>query len=105
MDKDYVINCVKEFAEKAKQTLNIRQVILFGSYASGTATEESDIDVAVITASPVSDWLESSAELYRIGSKINLALEPHLFDSERDRSGFLEEIRKTGEVVYSREHA
>lgn len=104
MDKDYVIDCVRLLAEKARQTLDVRQVILFGSYAKGTATENSDIDIAVITDSPVDDWLEASAELYRISGGINSALEPHLMDYEHDRSGFLEEIRKTGELIYDREH-
>ena len=102
MDKDYVIDCARLLAEKARQTLDVRQVILFGSYAKGTATDDSDIDIAVITDSPVNDWLETSAELYRISGSINLALEPHLLDYEHDRSGFLEEIRKTGELIYDR---
>ena len=103
MDKSYVIDCVRLLAEKARQTLDVRQIILFGSYAKGNATDESDIDIAVITGSPVADWLEASAELYRISGSIDLALEPHLMDTENDRSGFLEEIMKTGEIIYSSE--
>ena len=103
MDKDYVVSCVRLLAEKARQTLDVRQVILFGSYAKGIATAESDIDIAVVTDSPVADWLEASAELYRISGNIDLALEPHLMDSQNDRSGFLEEIRSTGELIYDRE--
>jgi predicted nucleotidyltransferase len=94
---------VRLLAEEARQSLNIRQVILFGSYAKGTATDESDIDIAIVTDAPVADWLEASAELYRISGNIDLALEPHLFDYEHDRSGFLAEIRRTGEVIYDRE--
>jgi len=102
MDKEYVINCIKLLAERARQSLDVRQVILFGSYVKGTATEYSDIDVAVLTNSPVADWLEASAELYRISGDIDTAIEPHLIDYEQDRSGFLEEIRRTGELVYDR---
>ena len=103
MDKSYVIECVRSFAEKARQNLDIRQVILFGSYAKGNATENSDIDVAVITATPVEDWLETSTELFRLRRDIDLFLEPILIDSENDRSGFLEEIRRTGELIYDRD--
>jgi predicted nucleotidyltransferase len=80
-------------------------VILFGSYAKGTATDNSDIDIAVITGSPVEDWLESAAELYQISGDIDSALEPHLLDREHDRSGFIEEIRATGELIYDRDAA
>lgn len=103
MDKGYVIDCVRLLAEEAKRAFNVRQVVLFGSYVAGTATDDSDIDVAVITDSPVDDWLEASAILYRLSGDIDSALEPHLMDLEHDRSGFLEEIRKTGEVIYDRE--
>lgn len=102
MDKSYVIECVRSFAEKASRDLDVRQVILFGSYASGTATDESDIDIAVVTSYPTADWLEASAQLYRIAGDIELALEPHLMDNSSDPSGFLEEIRRTGEVIYDR---
>lgn len=105
MDKSYVTDCVRSFAEKAKQAMDVRQVILFGSYAKGTATDESDIDVAVVTDSPVADWLETAARLYRLSGNIDLAMEPHLLDSLSDRSGFLEHIRQTGEIIYDREHA
>lgn len=105
MDKSYVIECVRRFAERARQTMDVRQVILFGSYARGTAREYSDIDVAVVTDTPAEDWLEASTQLFRLRRDIDLSIEPVLVDSSTDRSGFLEEIRKTGEVVYDRERA
>ena len=105
MDKSYVIECVRAFAEKARQSLDIRQVFLFGSYAKGTANEYSDIDVAVILDAPVKDWWETSTNLFVLRRDIDLSIEPVLIDSSSDRSGFLEEIRKTGELVYDRESA
>lgn len=105
MDKGYVIECVRSFAERARESLDVQQVILFGSYAKGTATELSDIDVAVITGSLTDDWLEASTNLFRLRRDINLSIEPVLIDSSSDRSGFLEEIRKTGEMIYDRKHA
>ena len=103
MDKGQAIDCVRSFADKARETLDVQQVILFGSYVKGTAREDSDIDVAVITAAPVDDWLATAAELFRIAGDISLDLEPHLMDSASDRSGFLAHLRRTGEVIYDRE--
>jgi len=104
MDKEYVVKCVHLFAEKVIQSLDVRQILLFGSYAKGTATEYSDIDVAVITNAPVKDWLETSTQLFRLRRDINLSIEPVLIDTTSDRSGFLEEIRKTSELIYDSHH-
>ena len=103
MDKSYVIECVRTFAERARQNMDVQQIILFGSYAKGNATDMSDIDVAVVTGSLVEDWLEASTRLFRLRRDIDLSIEPVLIDSSSDRSGFLEEIRKTGEIIYSSE--
>jgi predicted nucleotidyltransferase len=105
MDKSYIIECVRSFAKKVSQDPDVRQVILFGSHAKGTATDLSDIDVAVVTDTPVDDWLGASARLFRLRRDINLSIEPVLIDSSSDRSGFLEEIRRTGELVYERQRA
>ena len=100
MDRGYVLDRVRLFAEKARHSMDVRQVILFGSYAKGNATDASDIDVAVVTGARAGDWLEASAQLFRLRRDIDLAIEPVLVDSTTDRSGFLEEIRRTGELVY-----
>jgi predicted nucleotidyltransferase len=106
MDKSYVVECVRSFAERARQAMDVRQVFLFGSYAKGTAIEDySDIDIAVVTNAPVSDWLEASTQLFRMRRDINLSIEPVLIDSTSDKSGFLEEIRSTGELIYDSEQA
>ena len=52
MDQDTVVKTLKQF-EKALESSNIQveQLILFGSHATGTAREDSDIDVVVISSS------------------------------------------------------
>jgi len=103
VDKSEVSSRVRRFAEKAGAAMPVRQVILFGSYAHGSPHEFSDIDVAVIVEARVEDWLSASAQLFRLRRDIDLAIEPVLIDSEEDPSGFLEEIRRTGEVIYDRD--
>jgi uncharacterized protein len=100
MDKSYALECVRSFAERVKQTMRVRQIILFGSYATGAPTEDSDIDVAVITEDAPGDWLEVASRLFRLRRDINLSIEPVLLDASSDRSDFLEEIRRTGELIY-----
>jgi predicted nucleotidyltransferase len=50
MDQESVIEIVKRF-KRALESVDIRveKLILFGSYAAGTAREDSDIDVVVIS--------------------------------------------------------
>lgn len=52
MDQDAVIKTLGEF-KKALESLNIQveQLILYGSHAAGTAREDSDIDIVVISPS------------------------------------------------------
>ena len=52
MDQDAVLEIVRRF-KQALESINIRveQLILFGSHAVGTAREDSDIDVVVISPS------------------------------------------------------
>ena len=46
----YTIDEIREKIEDTAQKYQIQQIILFGSYAKGTATEESDIDFVVLWA-------------------------------------------------------
>ena len=44
------MDSIRELAEKIVQIYHPRQVILFGSYAYGTPTVDSDVDLLVILA-------------------------------------------------------
>ena len=45
---DEVIDRIKVISERLKREYNAERVILFGSYARGEATEDSDVDILVI---------------------------------------------------------
>ncbi|MBN1972187.1 MAG: nucleotidyltransferase domain-containing protein [Sedimentisphaerales bacterium] len=46
-EQSVILNKVSRFYESAKQLLPIKKILLYGSYAKGTATENSDIDVTI----------------------------------------------------------
>lgn len=52
MGQKAILNTIKEF-KKALEAINIHidQLILFGSHADGSAREDSDIDLVVISSS------------------------------------------------------
>ena len=42
------MNWIEEFGRQVGQEFNVERVILIGSYALGTATDDSDVDLLVI---------------------------------------------------------
>ena len=67
----------------------------------GTAHKESDIDVAVIFDGFSGDWLKTSSQLWRLTRNVSFDIEPILLDSTNDKSGFVKNIYKTGQIIYS----
>lgn len=86
-----------------------RKIILFGSYAYGTPTEDSDVDVMVLM--PKSRRMGRRPAL-KIREKVDaefpvdvLVRDP-AFVQERLREGdcFLEEVMRKGRVMYESSH-
>jgi predicted nucleotidyltransferase len=80
--------------------MRVRNIVLYGSQLRGTARDDSDIDIAVITRGLGDDYLDLAAELYKMRSEIDIHIEPILLDETRDQSGFVEEVIRTGEAIY-----
>jgi predicted nucleotidyltransferase len=83
------------------------KIILFGSYASGTATESSDIDLLVISRSTLprrEREVRLTRQLFGSGVPYDLlVLTPEEVDERLRRNGpFIREILSTGQVVYQR---
>jgi len=101
MDRDTAINIADKYATVVVNELNPSAIFLYGSYANGNANAESDIDVAVIFDGFYGDWLKTSSQLWKLRRGISTSIEPILLDRTKDPSGFVEEIFKTGKVLYS----
>jgi len=99
MGAGQVNGIVREYAAAIKKDINPYALYLFGSFAKGTANENSDIDIAVVMQNFKGDALKTVAMLYRKKVPIDLRIEPHIFNLEDD-DPFLEEIIQTGERVH-----
>ena len=44
-----ILNNINKFIEEIRKHYNVKAIILFGSYAKGTETEDSDIDIAIVS--------------------------------------------------------
>lgn len=103
MDKATAIERVRRYADIVRKNFDVKRIILFGSYSKDTARKDSDIDVAVVLDRVEEDFLTAQSKLFRLRREIDARIEPVLLEASNDRSGFLEEILKTGEVIYSAE--
>jgi predicted nucleotidyltransferase len=99
MDKN-IDTTIAKYLEliKAKYS-DIEKVYLFGSYAKGKSTDDSDIDVALIFSNlDDTKRFDIQVQLMMLAAKIDSRIEPHPishndFDSENP---FVAEIKKTG---------
>ena len=101
MDKSAIIKIAEEYAKLVLQNIKPIEIILYGSYAKGTAREDSDIDIAVIVSKFISDYLDSATMLYMLREDIDDRIQPILLEEASVKSGFLEDVRKTGYTLYS----
>lgn len=99
MDQEKVLNVAKEYAAAVRSVVDATAVFLYGSYAKGTASKDSDIDIAVIVDEIPGDYLDTMTALWKLTRSINHDIEPVLLTAEDDQSGFLTTIQKTGIAI------
>lgn len=72
-------NIVKQYAEVLKKEINLTAVYLFGSYLSGGFTDDSDIDVLVVSDDFTGDVFNDTLKLMKLRRQIDNRIEPHPF--------------------------
>jgi uncharacterized protein len=100
---------IRRFAREIVERFHPEKIILFGSYAYGTPTPDSDVDLLVVM--PTRNQLEQAV-------KIDEAIEERGFPLDllvrtpkslatrlRWRDSFMEEIVTHGKVLYENRHA
>jgi uncharacterized protein len=96
MDQGQVLALASSYAATAQKQLPIVRVWLYGSWARGEQTEDSDIDLAFEMREEQENRLQTSKKLYKLRRNFDLRIEPVIIDPEHDRSGFSQSIQKTG---------
>lgn len=100
MDRETVIENLIKYSELIFTVVMPNKIILFGSYAKGNWTDNSDIDVAVLVDKISDNFLQLSTQLCKLTRKIDCRIEPVLLEEENDRSGFVADIIKNGIIIY-----
>ena len=82
--------------------LPIKKIILFGSYAMEKATENSDIDIAVVLREIKEDRFTARLKLMKFCRNFEAVIEPHPFVSNgfNAENPFAFEIMNNGIEVY-----
>ncbi len=103
---DEIEEIVLQYIENLKRQIRVERVILYGSYAEGSANEYSDIDLAIISPDVTDEnFIEYLQMLTRaIPRKIEVDIEPLIFSSDEYENvsplEFLGEIKKKGKVLF-----
>jgi uncharacterized protein len=96
MDKREAVNIVKAYRHLLKDYLQFDHIYLFGSYATDTYTDNSDIDVAIVVDRIEGDYFSINPLLWKLRRQIDDRIEPFLIEKDFDEAGFLGEIQKYG---------
>jgi predicted nucleotidyltransferase len=82
----------------AKNNINVEKVYLFGSYARGTAVDDSDIDIAIVSDDFSGDRFADRRRVVPLRRKIDRRLEPIPYRPEnfKENDPLVVEILKNG---------
>lgn len=96
-----VIRLLKKYIEILRaEGISVRKAFLYGSYSDNSASEDSDIDVLL-----VSDGFEESndrlvGKVWRLTSKVNSRIEPILIETKNyensENSPLISKVKETG---------
>ncbi len=102
---------ISKVVERVTKHFNVDEIVLFGSYASGTADDLSDVDIAVISPD-LTVGRPLFANVLQVSRKAGLC-EPYLqliafpsltYYNEESHvdPDFIREIKRTSKVLYSK---
>ena len=106
--KPVSIQEIENFADAVGREFRPEKVILFGSYAKGTAGAESDVDLLVIMPGDASGARIAAQIISRLEPKLPIELLVRSSRQIRERLAmndfFLREIMATGKELYAAPH-
>jgi len=92
-----IIQKIKEYISLVKKHYDVEKVYLFGSYAKGEMTMDSDIDLAIVSSSFGKNRFDDNVALGKLTWGIDTRIEPIGFTPEEFQARFLaQEIKMKG---------
>lgn len=98
------LRSITEFADRIAREFHPERIILFGSWAVGAATEDSDVDLLVVMPTEGSGLRKAAEIMNKISPRIPVDLIVRDPDDVRKRleanDFFLREVFEKGRVLY-----
>ena len=98
---------IRKIADKIVSEYRPKKIVLFGSYANGKPTEDSDIDLLIVKDTdkrPIDRWLEVKKLLRGLAPALPVSplvyTEEELAERIAIKDFFIDDVLKTGEVLY-----
>ena len=99
---------IETLADKIAREFNPERIILFGSYARGAASDDSDVDLLVVLDCPGKPWKLATQIRHRVRPQFSLDLlvrsPQELRSRVAQRDPFFLEITEQGDVLYEAHH-
>lgn len=98
---------IQRLIDKIVAYMEPEKVIVFGSYAKGTATYRSDLDLLVVKETELS-MQQRSAVVHSFLTTLLIKVDVHVYTPEEieefgnEPFSFVQSILKTGKVLYQR---
>jgi len=99
LTRDEALRLVRRYKTVIRPRFDVEpKVMMFGSYAKGSANPDSDIDVAVIVPTYGSRKFEIAESLWHDVDKVSFLIEPVLMAEDR-QSPLYDDVMRTGVLV------
>lgn len=96
-------NLIKKYRRVLiKAGIPVTQMIMFGSYAKGTAKPWSDVDVCIVSSSFGKNAFKEMVWLSKLTATVDTMIEPHPFnlgDLNDPYDSLAQEIRRHGKTI------
>lgn len=99
---DYQIKTlISEMLRRLLDNVNVKQIILFGSWAKGTATVNSDVDIAIVFHNKVNNEIEITRITRDLEKQFHKEIQIHAFTEKsfKQKNKLTDEIRGDGIII------
>ena len=99
---------IGKIKDRIVQSLSPERIYLFGSFAEGRATEESDIDIFIVVQDEPQNLLDLTVQAYRAIRPVRTRAVDIIvgtkdrFESRKNRAGIESEVAEKGILLYAR---
>ena len=98
MDQKQALEIAQAYKQAILPLYKDAKVYLYGSYSKGTATADSDIDVAVVVPQVKGNWFSIVPPLWSKARNISSLIEPVIMQ-ENEHSPLYDDVMRTGIAV------